>query len=134
MNIREIKQELENLGCIFKEPYFSGMVIDMFAEEMEKDDCIIHKIENYPYCIYEFKEEYSAERWFKNWSEHDKDVSKSKTEIDNELKYKKCEQNIANNGFYSVLIKRENIIFWANELWEEKQRLEKILKKVNYFK
>lgn len=132
MNIRKIKSELEKYGCVFRESYSSKMGIDIYGDKT--DDCIIHQIENYPYCIYEFKNEDGAEKWFKNWSEYYKDVSDSQIDIDNKLKYKKCEQNIINNGYYFVLIKKSNIIFWATELWNEKQRLEIILKEINYFK
>lgn len=134
MNIENMKNKLEKLGCIFKEPYSSGMVIDMLAENIEQDDCIINQMENYPYCIYEFKEESGAKRWFKRWSEYYKDISESKFDIESDLKYERCEQNVSNNGYYFVLIKLENVIFWAHELWKNKQRLERILKKVNYFK
>jgi hypothetical protein len=39
-----------------------------------------------------------------------------------------------NDGYYYVVIKKENLVFLGNEFWEHKNKLENLLEKINYLK
>lgn len=127
-----MKSEMEKLGYQFDFPNNTKMGCELIG--MKEYEVIIHHVKDYSYCIYEFKEEAGAEEYFRTWSDYYKEVSESKYEENQNLRYKKCEQNVAEEGYYYVVIKKENLVFWATVLWKAKNELLNLLLEVNYFK
>ena len=43
-------------------------------------------------------------------------------------------QNVLKNGYYCVIIKRENLVLFATEFWKRKDNSEALLEKINYLR
>lgn len=132
MKIDDIKLKLENLGYEFESPNHSKIGCSIIGEKEYK--VIICRFKNYSYALYEFEEESGANEYFKNWSEIYKEVSETQYEENNNLKYKKVKQRVMKDGYYYVVIKKENLVFLGNEFWKHKNKLENLLEKINYLK
>ncbi len=128
----DIKLKIENLGYKFDPSNYTKIGCEAIG--MKEYKVTIHHLKNLACAIYEFKEETGAEEYFKKWSEEYKKVSESKyVEIPN-IGYKKYEQNVLKNGYYCVIIKRENLVLFATEFWKRKDNLEALLEKINYLR
>lgn len=132
MKIDDIKLKIENLGYAFYPPNYTKIGCEVIG--MKEYKVTMYHLENLACAIYEFEEELGDEEYFKRWSEEYKEVSESKYEEILDKRYKKCEQNVMDNGYYCVIIKRENLVLFANEFWKRKDKLEDLLKKINYLK
>lgn len=114
-----MKSEMEKLGYQFTFPNNTKMGCKPIG--MKEYEVIIHHVRDYSYTIYEFKEETGAEEYFRIWSDYYKEVSESKYEKNQNLKYKKCEQNVANGSYYHVIIKKGEFSIPCNSILENKK-------------
>lgn len=104
----ELILKIEKLGYKFDPPNYTKISCEVIG--MKEYIITIYHLKNLACAIYEFKEEIGTEEYFKKWSEEYKEVLKSTYEEIPNKRYKKCEQNVVNNGYYCVIIKRENLV------------------------
>lgn len=131
MQFEDLKLKIDNLPYEFDKP--SHTKLKSFISEQEYN-VIIYHLKNMSCAIYEFEDEQGSDEYFKNWSNYYHEISKTKYEEYPNLKYSKCEQQLLNNGYYNIVIKHGKLVLFATELWQNKEKLEKLLLDINYLK